>query len=204
MPWNDSVKSILSTVLLALILPIPVYLLWMHGLQNLWRRLGPASYLLHLALYATMVYVLVRMHRVWSRGAWPWPDAIAWLALVPLAIAAWLIVESYRTIDWRTLHQVRQFAPGAGRELVRSGILGRMRHPRYLAFSLVAIGNALLTGYPLVAAAAVVTIALLAVVIALEERELRDFFGEEFERYRREVPAFIPRPSGGRPPSDAH
>lgn len=193
MSWNESVKPVIATALVAAIVPIPIYLLWMHGLQRVWRRVGIASYAFHLALYAAMVITLARMHTFWSQSALPWPVAFAWPAILPLGIALWLIIESYRTIDWRTLHQVRQLTPRHERPMIRDGILGRMRHPRYTAFSLVAFGNALLTGYPWVAAAAVVTIALLSLVVRLEERELRDYFGEEFERYRREVPAFIPR-----------
>jgi protein-S-isoprenylcysteine O-methyltransferase Ste14 len=199
MSWNESIKPVVATTLVAVILPIPIYLLWMHGLQRLWRRIGIASYVLHISFYAAMVTTMARLQPLWSQGALPWPNALSWVAVLPLAVALWLIIESYRTIDWKTMHQVRQLTPGHERPMIRSGILGRMRHPRYTAFSLVAFGNALLTGYPWVAAAAVVTIALLALVVYVEERELRDFFGEEFERYRREVPAFIPRFPGRGP-----
>jgi protein-S-isoprenylcysteine O-methyltransferase Ste14 len=68
-----------------------------------------------------------------------------------------------------------------------------MRHPRYVAFLLVAIGNFVMTGYPLLLLCAVITFAGLALVVRIEERELRAFFGEEFEKYRREVGAFWPR-----------
>jgi protein-S-isoprenylcysteine O-methyltransferase Ste14 len=193
MPFDDSPKAIFATLLVASITPIPVYLLWMHGLQRLWRRLGWLSYILHISLYVVMVTALIRMHGFWSRWAWPWPDAVAWLCVVPFAIALWLLFESYRTIDWRTMHQVRQLVPGQERPLVRDGILGRMRHPRYVAFLLVAIGNFVMTGYPLLLLCAVITFAGLALVVRIEERELRAFFGEEFEKYRREVGAFWPR-----------
>jgi protein-S-isoprenylcysteine O-methyltransferase Ste14 len=60
-------------------------------------------------------------------------------------------------------------------------------------FTLLALGNVLITGYPLVVVSLLVTIGVFAVVIRLEEKELREHFGEEFEKYRREVPAFLPR-----------
>jgi protein-S-isoprenylcysteine O-methyltransferase Ste14 len=149
---------------------------------------------------------VVRLHDVWSRGEWRWPDelswvydvqsnVLSWLSVIPLGLALWLMIESYRTIDFKTLHQIRQLLPKQKRVIIRDGILGRMRHPRYVAFSLIAVGNALLTGYPLVMASAVVTLFAFAWVIRMEEREMAAYFGEEFEKYRREVPAFWPRSS---------
>lgn len=193
MSWHESVEPVTATALAAAILPIPPYLLWMHGLQRLWRRIGIAAYVLHVALYATMVTLVARAHTFWHSVVWPWPAGIEWLSLVPIGLAAWLVVETYRTIDWRTLHQVRQLVPGVERTIVRDGILGRMRHPRYVAFSLVAVGNFMMNGYAWIGVTAAVTIALFWLVIVVEERELRKYFGSDFLRYRRQVPAFIPR-----------
>ena len=193
MSFPESVRPLVTTVLVATYLPVPIYLLWMHTLQRVWRRVGLASYIVHLSLYAALVTLVARSHAAWSWNAWPWPAALSWIAAVPLILAAWLAIYTYATIDFKTLHQIRQLVPGKERRIVRSGVLGRMRHPRYVMFSLIGIGAALFSGYPLVAVTAVLTVALFAVVILVEERELAQCFGEEFERYRREVPAFIPR-----------
>jgi protein-S-isoprenylcysteine O-methyltransferase Ste14 len=66
-------------------------------------------------------------------------------------------------------------------------------------FTLLSLGNVLITGYPLVLVSLAVTIVVFAVVIRLEENELREYFGEEFEEYRRAVPAFFPRMTGRSP-----
>jgi protein-S-isoprenylcysteine O-methyltransferase Ste14 len=200
----DSAKPVIATALVACYLPVPFYLLWMHGLQRVWRRMGFVSYALHVSLYGAMVWAVIRMHALWSGGEWRWPDALSWVAvaqtevlpwfsIIPLGVSLWLMVESYRTIDFKTLHQIRQLVPKEGRTIVRDGILGHMRHPRYVTFSLIGIGNAALTGYPLVAVSAVLTLFLFAWVIRLEEHEMAAYFGEEFEKYRREVPALWPR-----------
>ncbi|MFQ5512702.1 MAG: methyltransferase family protein, partial [Candidatus Krumholzibacteriia bacterium] len=104
---------------------------------------------------------------------------------------------TYRTIEPRTLHLERQINPGAERALITTGVLGRMRHPRYVMFTMIALGNVLLTGYPLVVVSCGATMVLLWVTIRLEERELLEYFGEAFRDYRKSVPAFIPRPSRG-------
>jgi len=53
----------------------------------------------------------------------------------------------------------------------------------------------MLTGYPLVLASLAVTTLVMGIVIRLEEKELAQYFGEEFEEYKRSVPAFFPRRS---------
>ena len=190
---QDSIRSFTATFLLALYLPVAVYMTWIHALHPIWKRIGPASYTLHFALYAGMVAAIIRFHRLWGWHAWPWPAGISWLGLLPLGAAAWLAYRTYATIDPHTLLTFRQMRPNGRRRLIRDGILGTIRHPRYVMFTLLAVANLIITGYPLVLASLVVATGLFAVVIRLEEKELRDHFGAEFEEYRREVPAFFPR-----------
>ncbi len=195
---HDSVRSLLATLLLALYFPVAVYMVWIHALHGLWKKIGPISYGLHWALYAAVVVAIIRFHGLWRWHAWPWPGAISWLGLFPLAAAGWLAYRTYATIDPHTLLTFRQIRPNDRRRLIRDGILGTIRHPRYVMFTLLALANALITGYPLVLVSFAVTAVLFGFVIVLEERELREHFGAEFEEYRREVPAFIPRIGHGR------
>jgi protein-S-isoprenylcysteine O-methyltransferase Ste14 len=195
MPFPDSLselRAIIATVLLALYLPVPVYLIVLHGLNPLWRRLGTISYVPLLLGYSVCVYAVVRLHELWPWRAWPWPTAISGLAPLALAAAAVLAYATYRTIPPATLHLVQQIRPDNERKIITTGVLGRMRHPRYLMFSLIALGNALATGYPLVWVSLLVTLGLFGVVIRLEERELHEYFGDEYAEYCAKVPAFFP------------
>jgi protein-S-isoprenylcysteine O-methyltransferase Ste14 len=78
-------------------------------------------------------------------------------------------------------------------EIERGGIYSRIRHPRYLASFLAILGACLLAGTRLLYLAAAVWLALMAVVIALEEREMRTRFGATYRDYSRKVPRFFPR-----------
>ena len=189
----DSIRPLVGTFLLALYLPVPFYMLWIHAGHQLWKKIGVASYALHWALYFGMVAAVIRLHDTWRLGAWEWSAFVTWLGLFPLGIAAYLAWASYASIHWRTLLGFRQISPGGERHLIRDGILGTIRHPRYVMFTLIALGNTMVTGYPLVLASLAVTAVAFAIVIHMEEKELRAFFGEEFEAYRREVPAILPR-----------
>jgi len=55
------------------------------------------------------------------------------------------------------------------------------------------VGFAVLTGAKGFFLLAILTILLYQVVAPLEERELREHYGAQYERYARAVPRFVPR-----------
>jgi protein-S-isoprenylcysteine O-methyltransferase Ste14 len=86
-------------------------------------------------------------------------------------------------------------APVAPTEhLVVSGLYRYVRNPMYLAVLATVVGQALVLGQPsLLVYAAVLAVAFVAFVRGYEEPALRAQFGEEYEAYRRAVPAWFPR-----------
>jgi protein-S-isoprenylcysteine O-methyltransferase Ste14 len=86
-------------------------------------------------------------------------------------------------------------APVAPTEhLVVGGLYRYVRNPMYLAVLAAIVGQALLLGQlELLAYAAVVALAFVAFVHWYEEPTLHRQFGEEYEKYRRQVPGWIPR-----------
>lgn len=82
-------------------------------------------------------------------------------------------------------------------QLVTRGAFSVVRHPTYLAHTLMFTGVFLLTGVISVAVVALVDfIVVNLVIIPLEERELSDRFGDEYRRYKANVPKFFPRLTG--------
>ncbi len=77
--------------------------------------------------------------------------------------------------------------------LVRSCLHGRMRHPIYSGIILAAFGWLLLSFSLSTMLVVGITLLYLPVGIHLEERKLIAVFGEEYRRYRKEVPALIPK-----------
>jgi protein-S-isoprenylcysteine O-methyltransferase Ste14 len=77
--------------------------------------------------------------------------------------------------------------------LITTGLYARLRHPRYVQVALALLGYALianyLAGYLVFAAWLLVMYPL----VVLEERELRQRFGEAYDAYCRQAPRFIPR-----------
>ena len=80
------------------------------------------------------------------------------------------------------------------RRLVVTGEFRYVRNPIYIAILAVIVGQALLLGRAVLLADAAVTALVFAAWVRIyEEPTLRRQFGEEYETYRRAVPAWLPR-----------
>ncbi len=189
-----NVIPVIATILACLYLPVPFIMTWFHALDGVWKRMGAASYVLHVPMYVGMVVAVWLVRGVWPAVAWPWHPAISTLGAVLVAAAFALLFATHGRIGFATLIVVPQVTQARERSLITTGIYARIRHPRYTMLIIGSLGNFLLTGYALLLAAFAVTTALTLIMSRLEERELLKHFGDEYRRYRERVPAFIPLP----------
>jgi protein-S-isoprenylcysteine O-methyltransferase Ste14 len=89
---------------------------------------------------------------------------------------------------WRALYAAQRT-----HALATTGPYARIRHPQYVAFVLIMFG--FLLQWP-----TILTLAMFPILVWMyvglarrEEREVQAEFGEEYARYARRVPGFIPR-----------
>ena len=81
----------------------------------------------------------------------------------------------------------------ADHELIRTGPYAIVRHPVYASLFLMTLATGLLFArWPLLLLSIALYIAGTEIRIRAEEGLLRARFGEEFEEYRRQVPAYLP------------
>jgi len=185
--------KLVATILLCLYLPVPAIMLWIHGPIRLWRRMGNWSYALHAPVYIVLVAAVARGYERWAWGAWEWAMALRFGGAALIAFALVLLALTYRQIDSWTAMAGPQVTADSRRRLLETGIYGVIRHPRYAVLIIGAIGNSLLTGYPLVIAAFAVTAGCTLLVARIEDAELESYFGTAFTDYRGRVPGWIPR-----------
>ena len=113
---------------------------------------------------------------------------VASMILAPLStVFAWLAVR----------HLGKQLRIFAGlypdHELIRTGPYSLVRHPVYLSLFLMMLATGLLFArWPLLLLAVVLYVAGTEIRIHAEEGLLRARFKDEFEGYRRGVPAYLP------------
>lgn len=79
-----------------------------------------------------------------------------------------------------------------GHELRTDGPYGIVRHPIYAGILCMLLGSAMLDGFGLWTLALIGGGALVLFRVRAEERLMSDVFPDDYERYRRRVPALIP------------
>lgn len=192
----DSVRYLFG-VLCVIMLPVGL-LFWLliHPWASRWRRLGPArTYIIVLSVVTAVGACSYR-----ARGTLLGRDlGTNWLRIAIAAVVYGVMMcfelQYWRHLKIATLTGVTELSRTGNEtsKLLREGIYARVRHPRYVSAGLGMIGNVLLINYLGLYILFLLVIPMGLWVLALEERELVDRFGDAYRRYQREVPQLIPR-----------
>jgi protein-S-isoprenylcysteine O-methyltransferase Ste14 len=167
-----------------------------HPLIDFWRKLGrPLFYTLvtfvSFAVMAAIYFVREPILSVeYGTNPMLWP-----LVVLFYGLSVWVEVRCRKHLKTKILFGSPELDPsGHGGQLIAEGIYGKVRHPRYVAVFLGTIAVAFFCNYLAVYILVVLLVPALNLVVVLEERELRDRFGEEYVRYCERVPRrFIPQ-----------
>lgn len=191
----DTTRYVLGVMLVIGIPPAVGFWLVIHPLAGFWRRVGTA------VTYITLLFLFIASCGLlfYFRDSILGPDLGTNLLLfIPGAIlyglSAWLSVLTRRQLSMKTFAGVPEIAKdGAGGKLLQEGVYGVIRHPRYLSVIVGTAGFAMFVNYLGAYLMVLGTVPALYLVVLLEERELSQRFGAEFEDYRSRVPAIFPR-----------
>jgi protein-S-isoprenylcysteine O-methyltransferase Ste14 len=181
---------------LMMIVTAPITLgVWLliHPFARGWRRIGPV------ATYAALTLPSAAL------GLWLWSVRRPLLGadlgtnpmLVGLGIAAFASAIAIarvrqRQLTTRILTGIPELSRDPGR-LLTEGVYARTRNPRYLEFLLSALGCVAIANYVGTWVLWALCFPGVHLVVLLEERELRDRFGAEYDAYCRRVPRYIPK-----------
>jgi protein-S-isoprenylcysteine O-methyltransferase Ste14 len=178
---------------LILLLWIPFYWFVFHPAIRFWRRMGNRAFWVALPLWLIFAGgIIAARHELLG---WRWErNALTWAAGGTLfLLASWLDMQTRHTFGWRRLVGMAELNPEHRlRGVVRTGVYGRVRHPRYLLYMLMVLSMAFLTGAKLIFLLAFLNVLMYQVLAPFEERELLDQYGRQYESYRRSVPRFLP------------
>jgi protein-S-isoprenylcysteine O-methyltransferase Ste14 len=191
----DSIRYLLA--LITLLGLVPGLLLWffIHPFVGFWRRLGP--FWTYAVLSVPVAALMAGVFR--ARGALLEREYGTQVGLVGLGVAclicgAMIARTRRRHLTFGVLAGIPELSSKpSSQKLLTEGIYGRIRHPRYVELMLWLLGYALIANYLALYIAVPISLAALYLIVILEERELRDRFGSEYEEYCRAVPRFIPR-----------
>lgn len=114
------------------------------------------------------------------------------IAAIAIAVASvWLVLSSVRTLgkQWAVAARVVE-----GHQLITSGPYSSMRNPIYTGmFGMLLATGLAVSRWPQLIAAVVIFLAGTMWRISIEEKLLRSEFQEQFDAYRKRVPALLPR-----------
>ena len=163
---------------------------FLRGLRNLF---GVGLYLLLLGLLLEGLTVILRQ---WVSFPIPLTLKAQILLTIPFAVACILGVIWFN----RTLNLVKAHLLGGKHELVTHGLFAYVRHPLYATIMLTVPPLVIVWFADLLFFIPWILIVIAShCIVAFEERGLVEAFGEEYERYRRCVPALLPyKGAGGR------
>jgi protein-S-isoprenylcysteine O-methyltransferase Ste14 len=194
MGWIEKGMDALALGYALLFVPGPFFWLIIHPGIKFWRRFGNRAFWVALPLWVGFASALLAWREKLFAARLP-RDAFTWmLGLALVALAFWMDRSVRREFSVRRIVGLPEMHPERqGRTLVRAGIYARLRHPRYDVFMLTFWGLAFLTGAEGIFLLAIVEVLMYLIVAPLEEKELRQHFGREYEAYARTVPRFFPR-----------
>lgn len=183
--------------LLLLIAGPPAFAYWfvIHPFAKFWRRVGaPWAYAAGFSVMILLGWGLYQPREPVLAVDYGTNWALVALAAVFEGVAIYISLRRRKYLTQRIL----MGAPELSRDktdskLLDQGIYSRIRHPRYVEIVFAFAAFALFANY---LGTYLVTAGLLPVlylIILIEEKELRERFGQAYVDYSQRVPRFIPR-----------
>lgn len=120
-------------------------------------------------------------------------DVVGWSLMIGGSALSLLAVMRFGSMEFIGIFPER---PG---ELIRTGLHGSIRHPIYTGVILALVGWLMVSTTLATLLVVMISMIYLPIGIHLEERKLVERFGDAYLRYRKEVPALVPWPSGKDP-----
>jgi protein-S-isoprenylcysteine O-methyltransferase Ste14 len=173
---------------------IPCFWFLIHPRAQYWRTRKRSPYRVLLPAWLAMWIIVAAVTALWRHVvlySTPW----TWIPAVLLfATGFWLYSQSRKNFSAKQLGGLPELISGHHEQrLVTTGIRAHVRHPVYLAHLCEMLAWSMVTG--LVVCYGLTLFALItgAVMIRMEDQELEERFGAEFDVYKQRVPALLPR-----------
>ena len=179
-------------------MPVYAYLLivvgiivWFYPFIPAHQTSSPATVVHHRARWGMLLqlvaFTLLWQGHFWTRTLTLWRIPLSVILFVLAALLSW---TSSRALSG---HLRADAALGAEHKLVRSAPYALVRNPIYTSMLLVLCATGVvITEWKLFLVALIIFVIGTEIRVRTEEQLLASRFGEEFQAYKRDVPAYIP------------
>ncbi len=173
---------------------VPLFWIPVHGFPRLFRKIEVMSYLVPLVLWLPVAYFFFIHRDFLLRFRLELPLVVKTAGLFLLMAGTALQVWTGQLLGIKGLIGLPEISSKVRGRMTTEGPFSVVRHPTYLAHTVMFAGVFLITGVISVGIITVVDLVVInSAVIPLEERELESRFGDEYKRYKKMVPRFFPR-----------
>jgi protein-S-isoprenylcysteine O-methyltransferase Ste14/predicted esterase len=192
------INTIRYIIALIVILSVPIsYLLWLaiHPFAPFWRKFGPIWTYVILGIPAALIMLLFFLYRDSLLAVEYGTNIILMVLGILFFITSMLMsIRRRKHLTFGILSGIPELSdkqyPG---KLLTNGFYSKVRHPRYIEAFLATAGYVLFANYLTPYIILLASIPITYLIVILEERELRQRFGAEYEAYCQSVPRFFPR-----------
>ena len=173
---------------------IPLFWIPVHFATNFFRKLGLFTYVMPFITWLPLAYLIYRNRDFFFHPEIPLPVVLRITGTLLLVLGVMLHIWTAKMLGIGGIIGAPEVSPEIHEDLVTNGPFSMVRHPTYLAHTLIFSGVFLITGVVSVGIVALIDFTVVnTVIIPLEEKELLDRFGAVYEDYRKRVPSkFLP------------
>jgi protein-S-isoprenylcysteine O-methyltransferase Ste14 len=185
----DTARYIIAVLALACF--PPALMLWfaIHPFASFWRRLGPAwTYTILAFPVAAVIAGLILARETLLAIDFGTSYVTIALSVLSLIIGLKIALKRRKHLTASIISGIPELSkkqyPG---KLLTEGIYARIRHPRYVEIFFLVLGYSLFTNYLAVYVMVALSVPVIYLIVLLEERELRDRFGTDYDAYCKKV-----------------
>lgn len=192
----ETLRLVLDVLAALMLASLPAALLFwflIHPFAGLWRALGPwLTYVILAVIFLAVVVAIWSVREPLMRAHFGYrPSTIAIGICLWLAGALW-DRKVLRRLTFSRLAGLPEISSKSPSVLLTDGPYAVVRHPRYLGALIGITGYALIVNYLWLYVMVAACIPVGWLMVLLEERELRERFGREYDDYAARVPRFVP------------
>ncbi|MDP3297550.1 MAG: isoprenylcysteine carboxylmethyltransferase family protein [Thermodesulfovibrionia bacterium] len=174
---------------------VPLFWIPVHGLSRIFKRLGILTYVMPLITWLPLAYLIYSQRGFLLKFKVDFPMALNTIGIIFLIAGTLLHIWTGKLLGLWGLVGLPEISTKIRGGLITVGPFAVVRHPTYLAHTVMFFGIFLITETAAVGIITLLDFVLVnAVIIPLEDRELLKRFGEDYKKYKEKVPPFFPSP----------
>ena len=172
---------------------VPLFWIPVHGLSRIFKRLGMLTYVMPLITWLPLAYLIYSQRFFLLKFKADLPTTLNITGIIFLVAGTLLHIWTGTLLGLWGLVGLPEISSKIKSKLVADGPFSVVRHPTYLAHTVMFFGIFLITETAAVGIVTLLDFVLVnVIIIPLEDRELLKRFGEDYKKYEEKVPGFFP------------